>query len=450
MEGQTQDAMDEFAKSGSQNVNTVRTSRGDTSDWNRLCRLQTVLVEPDNIVRSAGPHPTKRNMSSSSASVSRATKRILSPTPRPVNRAMDLPPSALANMMPIRRSNPAQQQFVHAPASVTTRNLMSSNDQSDLKMGSIPNISREFFASRFGSLSSREKQQMMRLALINAKENGLLESVARTHPQGPGDMETEDLPVLRRPDTARYILRRESSPASPFGLSLNQQRHQYPSPGKKEKSSSMYSQIQENQLRQKDTRIPESSYAQLSTAPHNMPRHVQLHPLSQRNGTASAVGDITPYEKLKMQMNAARQQEIMGGLRGNKASASDEDMKRYAQLKMQLEARDHEEMRLRKINLVLRAIEQKPFACPVCNERFSEMDALRNHVKTGTHNSSANANPFSLRPFVCPLCSKSFDNKYNLKRHMMIHTGEKPYGCKQCGKRFNQRSTLAQHEKRMH
>eukprot|EP00465_Bigelowiella_longifila_P004528 CAMPEP_0185254658 /NCGR_PEP_ID=MMETSP1359-20130426/3537_1 /TAXON_ID=552665 /ORGANISM="Bigelowiella longifila, Strain CCMP242" /LENGTH=354 /DNA_ID=CAMNT_0027837905 /DNA_START=262 /DNA_END=1326 /DNA_ORIENTATION=+ len=354
-------------------------------------------------------------------------------------------------MMPMRRTGQTQQ-FVHAPPSITTRNLMSSNDQSERKMGGVSNMSREFLAARFGSLSSREKQQMMRLALANAKENGLLDSVTRTHAQRPRDMETEDHTVLRRPDTGRYILRRESAPTSPFGLSPSQQRHQFTSPpGKTERGSRIYSQISENQLqRQKGARISESSYAQLSTAPHNMPRHVQFRSLMQQSGTTSAAGDISPYEKLKMQLNAARHQEIMGGLRGNKASASDEDMKRYAQLKMQLEARDHEEMRLRKINLVLRAIEQKPFACPVCNERFSEMDALRNHVKTGNHNSSATANPFSLRPFVCPLCSKSFDNKYNLKRHMMIHTGEKPYGCKKCGKRFNQRSTLAQHEKRMH
>ena len=122
----------------------------------------------------------------------------------------------------------------------------------------------------------------------------------------------------------------------------------------------------------------------------------------------------------------------------------------FQQRKIEIEARDHEEMRRRKIGLVLRAVEQKPFACPVCNERFSQLETLKDHVREGTHNTSTTSNPFSLRPFVCPLCSKSFDNKYNLKRHMMIHTGEKPFECEVCGRRFNQRSTYNHHKRRMH
>ncbi|GAB5371878.1 hypothetical protein AAMO2058_001617800 [Amorphochlora amoebiformis] len=117
---------------------------------------------------------------------------------------------------------------------------------------------------------------------------------------------------------------------------------------------------------------------------------------------------------------------------------------------VEIESRDHQEMKQKKINMVLRAVEQKPFACPVCNMRFAKLDVLKEHILQGKHNAGSSSNPFSLRPFVCPLCSKSFDNKYNLKRHMMIHTGEKPYGCEICGKRFNQRSTYNHHKKRMH
>lgn len=115
-----------------------------------------------------------------------------------------------------------------------------------------------------------------------------------------------------------------------------------------------------------------------------------------------------------------------------------------------LEARGHEAMKRRKTELMLKAVEEKPFACPVCNARFARLDVLKSHIQAGTHGFSNAPNPFSLRPFVCPLCSKSFDNKYNLRRHMMIHTGEKPFGCEICGKRFNQRSTYNHHKRRMH
>eukprot|EP00467_Chlorarachnion_reptans_P002729 CAMPEP_0114505948 /NCGR_PEP_ID=MMETSP0109-20121206/11144_1 /TAXON_ID=29199 /ORGANISM="Chlorarachnion reptans, Strain CCCM449" /LENGTH=310 /DNA_ID=CAMNT_0001684459 /DNA_START=32 /DNA_END=964 /DNA_ORIENTATION=- len=161
------------------------------------------------------------------------------------------------------------------------------------------------------------------------------------------------------------------------------------------------------------------------------------------NRLGSVYGGAAPHSTMGSTFNQP-------GVKIANSRPQDEDVRKFHQLKMQLEQRDHEEMRRRKISLVLDAINDKPFACPVCNERFRVMDNLRSHVKAGVHNKSSATNPFSLRPFVCPLCNKSFDNKYNLKRHMMIHTGEKPFECKSCGKRFNQRSTLLQHQKRMH
>lgn len=47
----------------------------------------------------------------------------------------------------------------------------------------------------------------------------------------------------------------------------------------------------------------------------------------------------------------------------------------------------------------------------------------------------------------CFLCGKSVASSYNLRRHMMIHTGERPFGCDMCFKRFREFSDLKKHRR---
>ncbi|XP_023304444.2 zinc finger protein 12 [Lucilia cuprina] len=50
--------------------------------------------------------------------------------------------------------------------------------------------------------------------------------------------------------------------------------------------------------------------------------------------------------------------------------------------------------------------------------------------------------------FECFLCGKKVQSSYNLRRHMMIHTGERPFGCDLCDRRFREFSDMKKHRRR--
>ncbi|XP_008278085.1 zinc finger protein 770-like [Stegastes partitus] len=45
----------------------------------------------------------------------------------------------------------------------------------------------------------------------------------------------------------------------------------------------------------------------------------------------------------------------------------------------------------------------------------------------------------------CPMCSKCFPSESKLQRHIMVHTGQRPFGCEICGKMFRQKTHLRVH-----
>ncbi|XP_032027148.1 zinc finger and SCAN domain-containing protein 5A isoform X3 [Hylobates moloch] len=80
---------------------------------------------------------------------------------------------------------------------------------------------------------------------------------------------------------------------------------------------------------------------------------------------------------------------------------------------------------------------ERLFQCNLCEKRFMQLISLQFHQRTHTGE----------RPYTCDICQKQFTQKSYLKCHKRSHTGEKPFECKDCKKVFTYRGSLKEHQR---
>ncbi|KAH9507400.1 hypothetical protein Btru_057997 [Bulinus truncatus] len=77
----------------------------------------------------------------------------------------------------------------------------------------------------------------------------------------------------------------------------------------------------------------------------------------------------------------------------------------------------------------------RPFACHICNKRFTQKAHLIIHKRIHTGE----------KPYSCHICHRRFAQSSHLTVHKRVHTGEKPFFCNFCGMGFCRRPRLEAH-----
>ncbi|XP_041094594.1 myc-associated zinc finger protein isoform X1 [Polyodon spathula] len=82
--------------------------------------------------------------------------------------------------------------------------------------------------------------------------------------------------------------------------------------------------------------------------------------------------------------------------------------------------------------------DEKPFECPVCQQRFKRKDRMSYHVRS--HQGGVE------KPYVCPHCSKGFSRPDHLNSHVrQVHSTERPFKCQTCESAFATKDRLRAH-----
>lgn len=81
---------------------------------------------------------------------------------------------------------------------------------------------------------------------------------------------------------------------------------------------------------------------------------------------------------------------------------------------------------------------EKPFACKICNKRFSTKWNLELH--NWTHQSRSNM------PFKCHICKGAFFREPDFVAHLNAHRNYKPFTCNICGQKFIRKYSCLRHQ----
>uniref|UniRef100_A0A3Q3BI79 MYC associated zinc finger protein n=1 Tax=Kryptolebias marmoratus TaxID=37003 RepID=A0A3Q3BI79_KRYMA len=82
--------------------------------------------------------------------------------------------------------------------------------------------------------------------------------------------------------------------------------------------------------------------------------------------------------------------------------------------------------------------DEKPFSCPICQQRFKRKDRMSHHVRS--HQGGVE------KPYICPHCSKAFSRPDHLNSHVrQVHSSERPFKCPTCESCFATKDRLRAH-----
>ncbi|XP_064593732.1 myc-associated zinc finger protein [Zonotrichia leucophrys gambelii] len=82
--------------------------------------------------------------------------------------------------------------------------------------------------------------------------------------------------------------------------------------------------------------------------------------------------------------------------------------------------------------------DERPFQCPVCQQRFKRKDRMASHVRS--HQGHVH------KPYACGHCGKSFSRPDHLNSHVrQVHSTERPFKCQTCEAAFATRDRLRAH-----